>query len=52
MDPNTTLADIRESAEVFLSGANDERAVALAEAVIALDEWLTKGGFLPADWSR
>ena len=31
-------------------GADD--AVRLAELVIALDEWLARGGFLPSQWAE
>ncbi len=49
MDPNTTLARLRELA----AAADDvEEAAELAEAFHALDEWLSRGGFLPADWAR
>jgi hypothetical protein len=58
MDPNKLLADIRElvrfienpmvhrTAEGHAYDAHD-----LAEKVTALDEWLTQGGFKPADWA-
>ena len=67
MDPNETLRKIREAArDVRLaldSYANDTdpltRAFALAassdslaDATEALDEWLSKGGFLPSAWQR
>jgi hypothetical protein len=60
VDPNTNLAEMRELAAAILndqscpdpyepSAAQAER---LAELVQALDEWLTKGGFLPHDWRK
>lgn len=51
MDPNTTLAAIRELIRE-IDDADDPRAHldALASNVEALDEWLTKGGFLPDAW--
>lgn len=54
MDPNETLRIIRlttkqmrvdEHPDIRKQHADD-----LAEHVEALDEWLTKGGFLPSDW--
>lgn len=61
MDPNATLAEIRGLTEAILN-ANDEKEWArisegggmcrLAELTEALDEWITRGGFLPAGWSR
>jgi len=29
-----------------------DKANALAERVVALEEWVQKGGFLPAQWAR
>lgn len=55
MDPNETLRLIRKT----LPNVNmdrwegaDEAAVRLTELVQALDEWLSKGGALPADWNK
>lgn len=52
MDPNKTLKDLREIVSLYNEGDADhweiERAVELVEA---LDEWLSKGGFLPEAWS-
>lgn len=58
MDPNTVLAELRELIRhlpfeveemglVDLDGAND-----IHEKFTALDGWLSKGGFLPADWQQ
>lgn len=57
MDPNATLARIRERAQEILSirAAGDEALAAadeLAEHVQAMDEWLSKGGFLPQAWAE
>lgn len=38
-----------EVADDTISLEND--AIALAELVLALDNWLTKGGFTPARWA-
>ena len=43
MDPNETLAIIRNS-----FAATDYEAA--EEAFEALDEWLSRGGFLPKEW--
>ncbi len=54
MDPEANLAEQRElrrrilSSEVF--DASD--AARLAELSEAMDEWLSRGGFLPKDWGR
>ena len=47
MDPNAALAKVRE-----LIGDGDSADVLLVDAFEALDEWLSKGGFLPSDWER
>jgi hypothetical protein len=51
MDPNAILESIRE-----LVASNEQRILSpsdgdtLAELVGALDEWLSRGGFLPGAW--
>lgn len=55
MDPNTALVEMREHAGVCQTakdGSDEEydAMVALAEKFEALDEWLSKGGFLPTAW--
>lgn len=47
MDPNATLVRIRE-----LINDGDSADVLLIEAFNNLDEWLSKGGFLPNDWNK
>jgi hypothetical protein len=51
MDPNAALADIRS---ILADRAEDGSwdADQLAERINDLDNWLTRGGFLPADWQR
>jgi hypothetical protein len=49
MDPNATLARIRELCREIPLDAPDE-AAELAELVGSLDEWITRGGYLPAVW--
>lgn len=58
MDPNETLKIIRKLMNQWedgLSPASREDVEAfldeVCEHVIALDEWLTNGGFRPDDWS-
>lgn len=56
MDPNATLARIRELTASLLDSDADPGTAAsigdqLAEHVQALDEWLSKGGFLPRAWT-
>lgn len=48
MDPNETLRRIRMyTAQPVLL---DDDGICLAELVTALDDWLTRGGFLPDGW--
>lgn len=51
MDPDETLKSARAAAE-RVHASSDDAAIELAEAFEALDGWLSKGGFLPADWKR
>jgi hypothetical protein len=55
MDPDVCLARIRElttCAALALGDARMEFLEDLAEQAQALDEWLTKGGFLPQAWAE
>ena len=61
MDPNKTLETARGIVtDILMKGEEDyrdlrdltEEAENLAEQFLALDEWLTKGGFLPGEWSQ
>lgn len=61
MDPTACLKEIREIADRMYDAVwidhrtptqrylDDSRR--LAELVPALDEWITRGGFLPSPWS-
>lgn len=59
MDPDANLREQREIAKRIVAlaetGEDDqqlgEEGIRLAELVLALDEWLTNGGFLPTDWA-
>ena len=53
MDPDETLRIMLEHAALLADDEDaSEDAYRLADAVLALDEWITKGGFLPARWTR
>ena len=55
MDPNANLEEQLELAHKLLLCDYGERpfdAERLAELVVALDEWIRKGGFLPARWRK
>jgi hypothetical protein len=62
MDPNQTLAELLAIANGLYDADTDnmdanalreiaEHGCMLAEYVKNLDEWLTKGGFLPSQWT-
>lgn len=53
MDPDTTLAQIREliADQQTHNELNDTDTDRLVELIDSLDEWLTKGGFLPTEWN-
>jgi hypothetical protein len=51
MDPNVALAQVRDLAADVRADPFDVTAVhSLVEAITALDEWITAGGFLPEAW--
>ena len=56
MDPNETLKRMRTLASEVLELADggayeeDDKVTELAEAVEALDSWLSLGGFKPKAW--
>jgi hypothetical protein len=52
MDPDAALARIRHLADT--NNCEDARDcyLDLAELVQGLDEWITKGGFLPKAWQK
>ena len=50
MDPNAALAEIRAIlSRDDLDLMDYER---LADLIAALDEWITRGGYLPAAWQH
>lgn len=56
MDPDATLAQIRALRHTITTGIGDGEAfradaVALAERIEALDDWLSGNGFLPDAWA-
>jgi hypothetical protein len=56
MDPNANLKETLELAEAITAASDNEQpineddAVRLAELVIAMNEWMQKGGFCPTRW--
>lgn len=56
MDPNEVLKRLREQVGQWHLANTEAHALHAAQQVVNLftdlDEWLNKGGFLPADWGR
>jgi hypothetical protein len=59
MDPNECLREIREFVSIIEKRDKEGdfeliglSAVELADKVAALDNWIKRGGFLPADWQN
>lgn len=56
MDPNANLREMREKVITINTSTKGgqivEAAAELAELVEAMDEWLTKGGFAPIEWTK
>jgi ribosomal protein S20 len=54
MDPNEALRSIRAGVKAVRAAKDviqvETAAEALVEVVAGLDEWITKGGFLPLEW--
>ena len=53
VDPNANLAEQLRLAKSFLDSDSlpeDVDVVRLAELVVALDQWIRSGGFLPHPW--
>jgi len=48
MDPNATLQEIRS----LIDSENEYDRDRLAYLVDVLDEWMSKGGFLPVEWKK
>lgn len=55
MDPNAALNKLRVSLDAYWKAEadSDEDAIVLdiIEAAEALDEWMSRGGFAPTDWT-
>ena len=52
MDVDRTLEMIRSMIALYEAESDSFDGEILAENVAALDEWITRHGFLPADWTR
>lgn len=49
MDPDAALANIRA---IIASENADAWIDELVEAIDALDQWISRGGFLPSAWQK
>jgi hypothetical protein len=56
MDPNKLLSDLLNHAKSFLAldgdVADPVALDAFCQALLDLDSWLTRGGFLPERWAK
>lgn len=56
MDVNATLARLRELVKEIDAAADNEHkadiADEFADLIDGLDQWITRGGFLPSAWQR
>lgn len=52
MDPEVTLADIRENLVLWYDQGSEGALQEVASATEHLIEWLDKGGYLPKCWQR
>jgi hypothetical protein len=54
MDPNANLAEQRRIVTRVIAGDDSDAAhlARLADLVQALDEWISRGGFLPDAWQE
>lgn len=52
MDPDAALARMRELIARERESFVETDATELSELIDGLDQWLSKGGFLPAAWRK
>ena len=56
MDPTTTLANIRAIIKDLDCAMTESEVVELTDELVwmirDLDTWITRGGFLPAEWQK
>jgi hypothetical protein len=51
LDPNRTLAELRDFVISERAAEDGSYAADICDRVEALDQWLTRGGFLPSAWA-
>lgn len=52
MDPDEVLTRVRDAIAALADGGGIEEAAELIDAFNDLDDWLSRGGFLPSAWSE
>lgn len=52
MDPNEVLKTLRELSTEALNSGDSSLAFAALERFENLDEWISRGGFLPDSWQK
>lgn len=52
MDPTAALASLRELIAYVDANPVSEEHQQLADHLRELDDWLSRGGFLPHDWRK
>jgi len=52
MDPNETLKQLLATARYAVEQDDQPLAADMADLVLALDGWLSRGGALPKAWDR
>lgn len=55
MDPNAALERLRDALRTMDSYSEDvwpDDVMEVVESARALDDWLSRGGFLPTDWKH
>jgi hypothetical protein len=50
VDPNEVLKNMVELARKITATGEDMDALKLADEVLSMHDWLSKGGFFPAAW--
>jgi hypothetical protein len=50
MDPDANLRELLNLARTRVQGVDDTEVCRMAELVLALDDWIRGGGFLPRSW--
>ena len=52
MDPDAALADIRHTIQEYNRGREDLDLGELIDLIDGLDQWISKGGYMPVAWVK